>query len=171
MSIGPSKIKALFKKARKSRPCIIFIDEFDGIGEARNYAGQAIDKENNRMITALLNELDGFEQNESGILVIGATNNITNLDAALIRSGRFDRKYKIDNPDILTINQLIDMYLGNRKLADTIPKEKLAACMKGRSCAQIETIINEALMAADRRNSDMINETDVNAALKIINMQ
>lgn len=171
MSIGPSKIKALFKKARKSRPCIIFIDEFDGIGEARNYAGQAIDKENNRMITALLNELDGFEQNGSGILVIGATNNITNLDAALIRSGRFDRKYKIDNPDIPTINQLINMYLGNRKLADTIPKEKLAAFMKGRSCAQIETIINEALMAADRRNSDTINEADVNAALQVINMK
>lgn len=171
MSIGPSKIKALFKKARKSRPCIIFIDEFDGIGEARNYAGQAIDKENNRMITALLNELDGFEQNESGILVIGATNNITNLDPALIRAGRFDRKYKLNNPDMVTIKQLISMYLGNRKLADTISKEKLAEFMKGRSCAQIETIINEALMSADRRNSGTVNEDDINEALKVINMQ
>ncbi len=171
MSIGPSKIKALFKKARKSKPCIIFIDEFDGIGEARNYAGQAIDKENNRMITALLNELDGFEQNESGILVVGATNNITNLDPALIRAGRFDRKYKIDNPDIMTIKQLIGMYLGKRKLADHIPNDKLAEFLKGRSCAQIETIINEAQMAADRRNSDIVSEADINEALKVISMQ
>lgn len=171
MSIGPAKIKTLFRKARKSRPCIIFIDEFDGIGEARNYAGQAIDKENNRMITALLNELDGFEQNESGILVIGATNNITNLDSALIRAGRFDRKYKIDNPDAETIKQLINMYLGNRKLADNIPNDKLVEFMKGRSCAQIETIINEALMAADRRNSDIISEADINEALKVISMR
>ncbi|MGN0394990.1 MAG: ATP-dependent metallopeptidase FtsH/Yme1/Tma family protein [Coprococcus sp.] len=170
MSIGPAKIKRLFKTARKSKPCIIFIDEFDGIGEARNYAGQAIDKENNRMITALLNELDGFEQNGSGILVIGATNNIANLDPALIRAGRFDRKYKIDNPDITTINQLVDMYMGSRKLADNISKDKLAEFLKGKSCAQIEAVINEALMEVDRREGNEITEADINAAIKVINI-
>ena len=97
MSIGPRKIKSLFKKARRNRPCIIFIDEFDGIGERRNYAGTGIDKENNRLIIAMLNEMDGFS-NKDGVLVIAATNSYASLDEALIRPGRFDVKYRIDNP-------------------------------------------------------------------------
>ncbi len=84
MSIGPKKVKDLFKKARKNKPCIIFIDEFDGIGEKRNYAGTGVDKENNRMIIAMLNEMDGFTS-EEGVLVIAATNSYAALDGALIR--------------------------------------------------------------------------------------
>lgn len=84
MSVGAKKIKALFKKARKNKPCIIFIDEFDAIGERRNYAGTGVDKENNRIVTAMLNEMDGFSS-EDGILVIAATNSYASLDAALIR--------------------------------------------------------------------------------------
>ena len=99
MSVGPMKIKAVFKKARKNKPCILFIDEFDGIGERRNYTGTGIDKENNRIITAMLNEMDGFYE-QDGVLVIGATNSYASLDAALIRPGRFDKKYNIANPDI-----------------------------------------------------------------------
>lgn len=167
MSIGPAKIKTLFKKARRSRPCIIFIDEFDGIGEARNYAGQAIDKENNRMITALLNELDGFEQNGDGILVIGATNEIDNLDPALIRPGRFDRKYRIDNPDNDTIIRLVDMYMRGREFESGEVKNAFIRFMKDRSCAEIETIINEALMAADRASSGCVRESDIREALHI----
>lgn len=167
MSIGPAKIKTLFKKARKSKPCIVFIDEFDGIGEARNYAGQAIDKENNRMITALLNELDGFEQNGDGILVIGATNEIDNLDPALIRPGRFDRKYRIDNPDNDTIIKLVDMYMSGREFESGEVKNAFIRFMKDRSCAEIETIINEALMAADRASSGCVRESDIREALHI----
>lgn len=84
MSMGARKIKMLFKKARKHKPCIIFIDEFDGIGERRNYAGTGVDKENNRIITTMLNEMDGFEESE-GVLVIAATNSYASLDPALIR--------------------------------------------------------------------------------------
>lgn len=84
MSVGAKKIKALFKKARKHKPCIIFIDEFDAIGERRNYAGSGVDKENNRIVTAMLNEMDGFSSSD-GILVIAATNSYASLDAALIR--------------------------------------------------------------------------------------
>jgi len=90
MSIGPAKIKALFRKARANKPCIIFIDEFDGIGEKRNYAGTGIDKENNRIIAAMLNEMDGFTR-EGGVMVIAATNNYKALDEALVRPGRFDK--------------------------------------------------------------------------------
>ena len=98
MSMGAMKIKLLFSKARRNRPCIIFIDEFDSIGERRNYAGTGIDKENNRIITTMLNEMDGFSPT-SGILVIAATNSYQSLDPALIRAGRFDLKYHIGNPD------------------------------------------------------------------------
>lgn len=84
MSVGAKKIKMLFKKARKHRPCIIFIDEFDAIGERRYYAGTGVDKENNRIVTAMLNEMDGFVSCD-GILVIAATNSYASLDEALIR--------------------------------------------------------------------------------------
>lgn len=152
MSIGPAKIKALFRKARKVAPCIVFIDEFDGLGEKRNYAGQAIDKENNRIVTALLNELDGFEQHQQGVLVIAATNSASELDPALIRAGRFDRKYMVPNPDEETRKELLTLYLGDRELDASIDKEKLADSFKGMSCAQIEAIINEALLCADNRS-------------------
>jgi len=160
MSIGPRKIKSLFKKARKNRPCIIFIDEFDGIGEKRNYAGTGIDKENNRMITAMLNEMDGFT-NEDGVLVIGATNSYTSLDTALIRPGRFDKKYKIDNPDQATVLALIDMYTTKKKLNSKIQKEQLAKCFERLSCSAIETVLNEAAMEAEIKEKEEISIEDI----------
>ena len=166
MSIGPAKVKALFRKARKHAPCIVFIDEFDGIGEKRNYAGQAIDKENNRIITAMLNELDGFERNETGVVVIAATNNVKDLDPALIRAGRFDRKYMIGNPDLTTRTQLIQMYLKNKTLDSTVSLEKLAAKFDHLSCAQIEAIINEACLIADTQNSNLITTQHMKDALE-----
>lgn len=147
MSMGSRKIKTLFKKARKHKPCIIFIDEFDGIGEKRNYAGTGVDKENNRIITAMLNEMDGFESGD-GILVIAATNSYASLDPALIRPGRFDLKFNIPNPDTETRLKLIEMYTAKKKLSDEIDKNKLADAFDNLSCSAIETILNEASMIA-----------------------
>lgn len=151
MSIGPAKIKALFRQARKCAPCIVFIDEFDGLGERRNYAGQAIDKENNRIVTALLNELDGFEGHRQGVLVVAATNNLHELDPALIRPGRFDRRYVIKNPDQATREQLIRQYAGAYGVEEAFSIPKLAKTFDGMSCAQIEAIMNEACLAASER--------------------
>lgn len=156
MSFGAGKIKTLFKKAKKYRPCIIFIDEFDGIGERRNYAGSGVDKENNRIITAMLNEMDGFDT-EDGILVIAATNSYGSLDPALIRPGRFDLKYNISNPDQLTRVKLIDLYTKNKKLSEDINKERLAAAFENLSCSAIETILNEASMLAMLNKKEIIN--------------
>ncbi len=155
MSMGARKIKMLFKKARKNSPCIIFIDEFDGIGERRNYAGTGVDKENNRIITAMLNEMDGFTTT-SGILVIAATNSYASLDPALIRPGRFDLKYNIPNPDYNTRVKLIDLYTKNKKLDEKIDKAKLSEAFENLSCSSIEAIINEASMIASMQNSDNI---------------
>ncbi|MFA9424190.1 MAG: 26S protease regulatory subunit, partial [Sedimentibacter sp.] len=115
MSVGPTKIKLLFKKARANKPCIVFIDEFDGIGEKRNYSGTGIDKENNRMITALLNEMDGFTR-KTGVMVIAATNHYQTLDEALVRAGRFDMKFVIPFPDLDTRRKLIEIYTQNKQL-------------------------------------------------------
>lgn len=168
MSIGPAKIKALFRQARKCAPCVVFIDEFDGLGERRNYAGQAVDKENNRMVTALLNELDGFEQHTKGVLVIAATNNLHDLDPALIRPGRFDRKYIIQNPDQETRCELIQLYLKGHSLTGKLDVEKLASSFHGMSCAQIEAIINEACLSSSIRETGEISEQDIEAAIQRI---
>lgn len=160
MSFGAGKIKNLFKKAKKNKPCIIFIDEFDGIGERRNYAGTGVDKENNRIITAMLNEMDGFNT-EDGILVIAATNSYSSLDPALIRPGRFDLKYNISNPDQMTRIKLIDLYTKNKKLSEDINKEKLAASFENLSCSAIETILNEASMLAMLKQKEEIIIDDI----------
>ena len=143
MSMGPRKIRMLFNKGRRHRPCIIFIDEFDSIGERRNYAGTGIDKENNRIITAMLNEMDGFSAS-NWLLVIGATNSYASLDPALVRPGRFDLKYTIGNPDAATRAQLIRLYTKGKTLTPDVTPETLVAAFDGLSCAAIETILNQA---------------------------
>ena len=166
MSMGARKIKQLFKKAKRHRPCIIFIDEFDSIGERRNYAGTGVDKENNRMVTAMLNEMDGFEA-QDGILVIAATNSYNSLDPALIRPGRFDLRYTIPNPDFETRMKLIDLYTTKKKLAEDINKEKLAESFETLSCSGVETILNEAALEAILEKRDTISmENIINAAKK-----
>lgn len=163
MSVGAKKIKTLFKKARKNKPCIIFIDEFDAIGEKRYYAGTGVDKENNRIVTAMLNEMDGFSS-EDGILVVAATNSYASLDAALIRPGRFDLKFNITNPDYQTRLNLIELYTKNKELAEDINKEKLAKSFENLSCSAIETIINEALIVALIKNKEKIEAEDIKEA-------
>ena len=165
MSVGPSKIRQLFRKARRHKPCIIFIDEFDGIGERRNYAGSGIDKENNRIITAMLNEMDGFE-NEDGVLVVAATNSYESLDAALIRPGRFDLKYTIPNPDRDTIFELMELYSADKDYSQDIDADELADLFEGLSCSAIETILNEASVVMISEGKDVIDRQCIAKAFK-----
>lgn len=169
MSMGPRKIKQLFKKAKKYRPCIIFIDEFDGIGERRNYAGSGIDKENNRIITAMLNEMDGFEGG-NGVLVIAATNSYSSLDAALIRPGRFDLKYTVGNPDQKTRIRLVEMYTRGKRMEEGLDVEKLAALFEGMSCSGIETVLNEASVTSMVQGKNIIDMECIMEAKKKMNL-
>lgn len=169
MSMGPRKIKQLFKKAKKYRPCIIFIDEFDGIGERRNYAGSGIDKENNRIITAMLNEMDGFEGG-NGVLVIAATNSYSSLDAALIRPGRFDLKYTVGNPDQKTRIRLVEMYTREKRMEEGLDVEKLAALFEGMSCSGIETVLNEASVTSMVQGKNIIDMECIMEAKKKMNL-
>ncbi|MBR1937557.1 MAG: AAA family ATPase [Spirochaetales bacterium] len=164
MAVGPAKVKALFNRARRHAPCIVFIDEFDGIGEKRNYAGQAIDKENNRIITSLLNELDGFSGHSTGVLVVGATNNIQDLDPALIRPGRFDRKYLIPDPDKQAREELIGLYSKGRSLDDSITLNRLVNMTDGLSAAAIESIMNEAIIITIEEGRNTISLGDIKKA-------
>ncbi len=155
MGLGAMKVKMLFNKAKKRKPCIIFIDEFDSIGEKRNYAGSGIDKENNRIITTLLNEMDGFE-GRNNILVIAATNSYASLDPALIRPGRFDLKYTIGNPDSDTRKELITLYTKNKPLDSILTPDFLSDIFTGLSSAAIESILNEAMSIMLQNGSDSI---------------
>ena len=169
MSLGPRKIKKLFKKAQKYRPCILFIDEFDGIGEKRNYGGSGIDKENNRLITVMLNEMDGFEGG-NGVMVIAATNSYAALDPALIRPGRFDLKYTIGNPDKKTRIELVEMYSKDKKMAAELSSEKLSDLFIGMSCSAIETVLNEAAICTVIQKKETIDLECILAARKKMNL-
>ena len=169
MSMGPRKIKQLFKKAQKYKPCILFIDEFDGIGEKRNYGGSGIDKENNRLITVMLNEMDGFEGG-NGVMVIAATNSYAALDPALIRPGRFDLKYTIGNPDKKTRMELVEMYTNGKTLAEELNAEKLADLFNGMSCSAIESVLNEAAVCMMVQKKEFIDLACIMAARKKMNV-
>ena len=163
MAIGPLKVKLLFKKARRRAPCIVFIDEFDGIGTVRNYSGSAIETENTRIVTALLNELDGFEPS-NGVLVIAATNSIKALDPALIRPGRFDAKLTVPYPDEAARRQLVEMYTRGKSPAAECTAEALARLFNGYSCAKIESVLNSAALLAGQTGRAEFTLEDVKTA-------
>ena len=164
MAIGPMKVKLLFRKARKKAPCIVFIDEFDGIGTIRNYSGSAIETENTRIVTALLNELDGFEKTD-GVLVIAATNSIKALDPALIRPGRFDAKLTVPYPDFEARKQLVQMYCKGKNPASECSPEKLAKMFENFSCAKIETVLNRASLIANQQEKTEFTLSDITKAM------
>jgi len=164
MAIGPMKVKLLFRKARRKAPCIVFIDEFDGIGTVRNYSGSALETENTRIVTALLNELDGFERTD-GVLVIAATNSIQVLDPALIRPGRFDAKLTVSYPDSEARSKLVEMYTKGKNLAADCTKETLVKMFNGFSCAKIESVLNRAAIIAGQEERSEIIMNDVKRAV------
>ena len=165
MAIGPMKVKLLFRKARKQAPCIVFIDEFDGIGTVRNYTGSALETENTRIVTALLNELDGFEPT-NGVLVLAATNSIQALDPALIRPGRFDARFCVPYPDYDARVQLAQMYCRGKNPGSDCTPQALAKMADGFSCAKIESVLNRAALLAGQDNRAAFTMDDFRQACK-----
>ena len=165
MAIGPMKVKLLFRKARRRSPCIVFIDEFDGIGTRRNYSGSAIETENTRIVTALLNELDGFEPSQ-GVLVLAATNSISALDEALIRPGRFDARVSVPYPDENARIKLVEMYSRGKRLNPECTAQALAKKFSGFSCAKIESVLNRAQLIANQNERTEVILSDIDGAVK-----
>jgi cell division protease FtsH len=167
VGVGASRVRELFKMARKKRPSIIFIDEIDAIGGKRS-GGSSGDshREHDQTLNQLLTEMDGFKDN-SEIIVLAATNRKDTLDSALLRPGRFDRHIHISLPDKLSREQILNLYLGEKKRKEQkINVSTIADLTDGFSGADLKNLINEAAILAARRGGKMIKSTDLTNAME-----
>lgn len=158
---GSNQVKKLFREARKNKPCIIFIDEFDSVAEKRHTDGTAASTDDSKTLTAFLNELDGFRGNNDGVFLIVATNRPEVIDEALIRPGRFDKRYYVTNPTYDERLELIAMYTKNKQMAQDVDPGSLAWEFTGYSCSMIEMLINEAAILSVNRGKEKIDRQDV----------
>jgi cell division protease FtsH len=153
--VGIQKVKALFRNARRQAPCIIFIDEIDGIGR-RAEQNRSSDAEGNRIVNQFLTELDGFAA-DTGILVLGATNFPNALDPALVREGRFDRSIAVGLPTLSEREQLFNLYAGKLKAVGEIDVPVLARNCVGLTPAAIAYIVNHAALLAARQKANSVD--------------
>jgi len=150
VGVGAGRIRELFNFAKENEPCIIFIDELDALAKRRSGGGDGADSERDQTLNQLLVALDGFNRDDS-ILVIGATNRADILDKAVLRAGRFDKIITVPNPDIETRREIIKIHLSSKPME--IDVEELAKLTSGFSGAQIENLLNEATLYAIRNNT------------------
>lgn len=155
VGMGAKRVRELFSKAKANAPSIVFIDEIDAVGKAR---GEGRNDEREATLNELLTEMDGFEENNS-VIVIGATNNIEVMDEALLRSGRFDRRIYIDLPDLEERIQIFQIYLQNKKY--NLDLSEISKMCVGFSGAMIASVVNESALNALRRGSQSIELQDI----------
>jgi ATP-dependent metalloprotease FtsH len=165
VGVGQKRMKKLFKDARLLAPCIIFIDEIDGIGGRDKFRFHE-----NATLNQLLVELDGFT-NSTGVILIGATNAPENLDKALLRAGRFDRKVNVGHPDVAARQEILDYYLSQHKnVSKAVNVNQLARETSGTTGADLENLINLAAINAIKHNKELIDMDEVEEALLTIVM-
>ncbi len=162
--LGASRVRSLFKKARKLAPCIVFIDEIDAIGSRRT-SNSGAETENNQTLNQLLVEMDGFSSEET-IIVLAATNRPEMLDKALLRPGRFDRQITIPAPDLKGRLEILKIHSKDKKLADDVILESIAEDTAGFTGAELENILNEAAIVATKSKHDEIKNDDIEEAVK-----
>ena len=168
VGLGVAKIKEIFDMAKRNAPCILFIDEIDAIGQKRSTHSYN-DQDREQTLNQLLIEMDGFA-NDTGIIVIGATNRVDMLDAALLRPGRFDRQVYIDLPDMAGRREILDLYAKRVKIADNVNLQDIARGTTGFSGADLENLLNEAALHAVRNKRDKITPDDIEEARDKITM-
>ena len=166
VGLGAKRIRDLYAEARKNTPCIVFIDEIDAVGGKRGSTDSNSERE--QTLNALLTELDGFKSSD-GIITICATNRVEDLDPALTRPGRFDRQMAVNLPDKDDRREIIEIYTQNRKYAEDVDFDDLAATTTGFSGADIEGLMNEAaILTAEKGNTIITNQEIEDAFFKIV---
>lgn len=160
IGVGPAKVRELFDLAKKNKPCIIFIDEIDAIGRTRSGEGEASSSKRDSTLNELLIGMDGYNT-ESEIFVLGATNRVDLLDAALVRPGRIDKKIYVGNPDKITRKKVIEIHMNGKPVDESVKVDELVDTSEGLSCSEIENLLNEAMLYALRDNREAMSKMDL----------
>lgn len=163
VGVGASRVRDMFAQAKKSRPCIIFIDEIDAVGRRRGAGMGGGHDEREQTLNQLLVEMDGFGKNE-GIIIMAATNRPDILDPALLRPGRFDRQVVVDKPDSKGREEILKVHCRNKNVAKDVDLSKIAKATVGYTGADLENVMNEAAIFAARRDKVEIDERDIEDA-------
>ena len=163
--LGASRVRKLFDRARKLEPCIVFIDEIDAIGSRRSSGGGGAETENNQTLNQLLVEMDGFSS-EQTIIVLAATNRPEMLDKALLRPGRFDRQIVVPTPDLKGREEILKIHAKDKKFSEDVTFTGIAEDTAGFTGAELANILNEAAIIATKNQHQVIEQADVDEAVK-----
>ena len=163
VGVGASRVRDMFQQAKRTAPCLIFINEIDAVGRQRGTGLGGGHDEREQTLNQLLTEMDGFGENE-GIIIIAATNRPDVLDPALLRPGRFDRQVTVNLPDVKGREEILAVHARNKVLAPSVSLEAIAKRTPGYSGADLENLLNEAALLAVRRNKDSITMNEIDEA-------
>ena len=163
VGVGASRVRDMFKQAKQTAPCLIFIDEIDAVGRQRGTGLGGGHDEREQTLNQLLTEMDGFGANE-GIIIIAATNRPDVLDPALLRPGRFDRQVTVNLPDVKEREAILNVHANGKILAPEVKLNHIAQRTPGYSGADLENLLNEAALLAVRRNRDNISMDEIDEA-------
>ncbi len=168
VGMGASKVRDLFRQAKEKAPCIVFIDEIDAIGQKRSSGGvSGGNDEREQTLNQLLTEMDGFEEN-TGVMILAATNRPESLDPALTRPGRFDRRVPVELPDLQGREAILKVHAKKIKTAEDVDFHTIARMAAGASGAELANIINEAALRAVRGNRVVVTEADLEESIEVV---
>ena len=166
VGMGAAKVRDLFRQAKEKAPCIVFIDEIDAIGQKRDGRVGGND-EREQTLNQLLTEMDGFEEN-SGVVLLAATNRPESLDPALTRPGRFDRRIPVELPDLKGREEILKVHARKVKISDNVDFSVIARMASGASGAELANIVNEAALRAVRDNRKAVTQEDLEASIEVV---
>ena len=168
VGMGASKVRDLFNQAKEKAPCIVFIDEIDAIGQKRSGGGQyGGNDEREQTLNQLLTEMDGFDDN-SGVIILAATNRPESLDPALTRPGRFDRRVPVELPDLKGREEILKVHAKKVKLAENVDFTTVARMASGASGAELANIVNEAALRAVRDGRKFVTQSDLEESIEVV---
>ena len=167
VGMGASKVRDLFSQAKEKAPCIVFIDEIDAIGQKRSGGQYGGNDEREQTLNQLLTEMDGFDDN-SGVIILAATNRPESLDPALTRPGRFDRRVPVELPDLKGREEILKVHAKKIKLAENVDLGTVARMASGASGAELANIVNEAALRAVRDGRRLVTQADLEESIETV---